>query len=94
MLDRDTGPLDGVMAELGDRAEAVSCDVADHAGVAAVIGDVSARPGRLDVLVAAAGVDLYDTVPDTTIEQWRSIIDADLDGVFHRLNRHPPDPRR
>lgn len=83
LLDRDTGLLDGVTAELGDRAEAVNCDVADHAGVAAVIGDVSARHGRLAVLVAAAGVDQCDTVPNTTIEQWRTIIDVDLDGVFY-----------
>jgi meso-butanediol dehydrogenase/(S,S)-butanediol dehydrogenase/diacetyl reductase len=83
LLDRDGERLKPAVAGLGDRAEPVTGDVADHAGIAAVIGDVGARHGRLDVLVAAAGVDQCDTVPNTTIEQWRTIIDVDLDGVFY-----------
>src|SRR5512146_490906 len=83
LLDRNDELLTSAATELGDRAEAVTCDVADHAGIAAVITDVGARYGRLDVLVAAAGVDQCDTVPGTTIEQWRTIIDVDLDGVFY-----------
>jgi NADP-dependent 3-hydroxy acid dehydrogenase YdfG len=57
LLDRDGELLKAAVAELGGRSEAVTCDVADHVGVAAVIGDVSTRYGRLDVLVTAAGVD-------------------------------------
>lgn len=83
LVDRNDDLLTSAAAELGDRAEAVTCDVADHAGIAAVINDVGARYGRIDVLVAAAGVDQCDTVPGTTIEQWRTIIDVDLDGVFY-----------
>jgi len=45
LLDRDGELLKPTVAELGDRCEAVTCDVADHAGIAAVIGDVSARHG-------------------------------------------------
>ena len=82
LLDRNGDLLKSAVAGLGDCSEAVTCDVADHAGIAAAIADVSARHGRLDVLVAAAGVDQCDTVPNTTIEQWRTIIDVDLDGVF------------
>jgi meso-butanediol dehydrogenase/(S,S)-butanediol dehydrogenase/diacetyl reductase len=85
LLDRHARQLDALAAtaDFGVRAEVVTCDVADHAGVAAAIADVSARHGRLDVLVTAAGVDQCDTVPNTTIEQWRTIIDVDLDGVFY-----------
>jgi NADP-dependent 3-hydroxy acid dehydrogenase YdfG len=57
LLDRDGKLLKPAVAELGNRCETVTCDVADHAGIAAVIGDASARHGRLDVLVTAAGVD-------------------------------------
>ena len=70
LLDRNGDLLESAVADLGDRSEAVTCDVADHASVAAAIADVSARHGRLDVLVTAAGVDQCDTVPNTTIEQW------------------------
>jgi NAD(P)-dependent dehydrogenase (short-subunit alcohol dehydrogenase family) len=83
LLDRDAETLDAATAEFGERAESVVCDVTDHARVAAVIGDIAARHGRLDVLVTAAGVDRCDTVPNTSIEEWRTIIDVDLDGVFY-----------
>jgi meso-butanediol dehydrogenase / (S,S)-butanediol dehydrogenase / diacetyl reductase len=77
LLDRNPEGVKAAAAELGGRAQAVVCDVADHAGVAAVVADVVARLGRLDVLVTAAGVDRCDTVPGTSIEEWRSIIDVD-----------------
>jgi meso-butanediol dehydrogenase/(S,S)-butanediol dehydrogenase/diacetyl reductase len=41
------------------------------------------RFGRLDVVVPAAGVDQCDTVPKTTLEEWRRVIDVDLNGVFY-----------
>jgi NAD(P)-dependent dehydrogenase (short-subunit alcohol dehydrogenase family) len=40
----------------GGSAWAVACDVADEAGVAAVLGEVSARYGGLDILVNNAGL--------------------------------------
>jgi meso-butanediol dehydrogenase / (S,S)-butanediol dehydrogenase / diacetyl reductase len=83
LLDRNAEPVKAAAAELGSRAEAAVCDVTDQAGIVAVIGDVVTRLGRLDVLVTAAGVDQCDTVPGTSLEEWRTIIDVDLDGVFY-----------
>jgi meso-butanediol dehydrogenase/(S,S)-butanediol dehydrogenase/diacetyl reductase len=39
--------------------------------------------GRLDVVVSAAGVDRCDTVPNTSLAEWRTIIGVDLDGVYY-----------
>lgn len=38
--------------------------------------------GGLDVIVNNAGVGVAATVPDTTEEQWQTIIDVNLKGVF------------
>jgi meso-butanediol dehydrogenase / (S,S)-butanediol dehydrogenase / diacetyl reductase len=82
-LDRDEAALDDLVAELGESAEGSACDVSDHAAVASVVDDVVRRLGRLDVLVTAAGVDRCDTVPGTTVEEWQTIVDVDLAGVFY-----------
>jgi NAD(P)-dependent dehydrogenase (short-subunit alcohol dehydrogenase family) len=38
--------------------------------------------GRLDILVSCAGVALARTVADTTLEEWRRLVDTNLTGVF------------
>ncbi|GAA5189931.1 SDR family oxidoreductase [Rugosimonospora acidiphila] len=83
LVDRSREPLVAAVAELGERAEAAPGDVADADAMAAIVTDAAARLGRLDVVVAAAGVDQCDTVVGTTLSQWRTIMDVDLDGVFH-----------
>ncbi|MGF6742439.1 SDR family oxidoreductase [Paraburkholderia atlantica] len=69
-------------AQHGD-ALAVSCDVTDADSVAALFDTIRARFGRLDVLFNNAGrngspVDL----DEVSIDEWRSIVDTNLNGVF------------
>jgi NAD(P)-dependent dehydrogenase (short-subunit alcohol dehydrogenase family) len=82
LLDRDGERLKPAVAGLGDRAEPVTGDVADHAGIAAVIGDVGARHGRLDVLVAAAGIWTEGPSDQATEAEFDKVIDVNLKGVF------------
>lgn len=83
LVDRSRDLLAAAVAGLGDRATAAHGDVADADAMADVVTGTADRLGRLDVVVTAAGVDQCDTVPNTTPDQWRTIIDIDLDGVFH-----------
>jgi meso-butanediol dehydrogenase/(S,S)-butanediol dehydrogenase/diacetyl reductase len=83
LIDRSRDLLDAAVAELGERATALPGDVSDAEAMAAAVSDTVARLGRLDVVVTAAGVDQCDTVPNTTLDQWRVIIDVDLAGVFY-----------
>ncbi|NML30245.1 SDR family oxidoreductase [Paraburkholderia antibiotica] len=83
---RRQAALDAVAEEaraLRGDALAVSCDVTDADSVAALFETIRARFGRLDLLFNNAGrngspVDL-DDVP---IDEWRSIVDTNLNGVF------------
>ena len=83
-LDRDVTALNEMRDDNAhDRWRTYPVDVADSAAVFQTIGEVIRDLGRIDILVTAAGVDQCDTVVDTTLEQWRTIISVDLDGVFY-----------
>ncbi|MCC8403972.1 SDR family oxidoreductase [Paraburkholderia sp. MMS20-SJTN17] len=83
---RRQAALDAVAQEaegLRGDALAVPCDVTDAASVAALFDTIRARFGRLDVLFNNAGrsgspVDL----DEVSIDEWRSIVDTNLNGVF------------
>src|SRR5262245_12104608 len=50
------GEVVGAITAAGGKAEAVRFDVADSSAVDAAVADVAKRLGRLDVLVANAGI--------------------------------------
>ena len=59
-------------------------DVADESAVAALMGEVGERWGRLDILVNNAGI-AGPTAPVDEIDpaDWRRTIDVDLNGTFY-----------
>jgi NAD(P)-dependent dehydrogenase (short-subunit alcohol dehydrogenase family) len=68
----------------GDRALAVSADVADPKSVAALFAKVKSTFGRLDVLFNNAGTGA-PAIPmeDLTVEQWQNVVNANLNGAFY-----------
>ncbi|TDW81829.1 meso-butanediol dehydrogenase/(S,S)-butanediol dehydrogenase/diacetyl reductase [Kribbella pratensis] len=68
-------------AELADElgGTAFQLDVTDLERTVEVVSGLE----RVDVLVSAAGVDVCDTVPNTTPDEWRTILDVDLTGVYN-----------
>ena len=67
----------------GERALAVSTDVGDAASVANLFAEVKAKFGRLDVLFNNAGTGAPPVpLEDLTLEQWQTVVDANLTGSF------------
>jgi NAD(P)-dependent dehydrogenase (short-subunit alcohol dehydrogenase family) len=66
------------------RPEAVDLDVSDAAAIDGVVRDVASRHGRIDVLVANAGIDLprAPSVEDTTDEEWERVFAVNATGLF------------
>ncbi|MGZ0152297.1 SDR family NAD(P)-dependent oxidoreductase [Kribbella sp. WER1] len=77
LCDRNTTAAQQLADELGGRA--FELDVTDLERTLEVVAAV----GEVDVLVSAAGVDVCDTVPNTSPEEWRAILDVDLTGVYN-----------
>jgi len=73
------------------RGEAYRLDVADEAGVRAVVASVLAGHGRIDVLVNNAGTGARMPTVDMPTERWREVHAVGLDGAFfcaREVGRH------
>ena len=84
-----------MVEKLGRRILARKVDVRDRAGVAALLDDGVAEFGRLDIVVANAGISppavaLWRITP----EQWDDVIGINLTGVFNTLALSVPHMRR
>ena len=72
--------------DAGGRALVLPCDVASEAQVAAAFDTVRQRFGRLDLLFNNAGGGLAAKTPDEiTGDEWRRVIDVNLNGAFYCL---------
>ena len=67
--------------ELG--CEFRECDVSDFEEVTALVDGVASDYGKLDVMVNNAGVGSETDLENMTLEEWRKVIDTNLDGVMH-----------
>jgi len=82
---RDTGKLAEAVSQIqadGGKAEALALDVAARASVEAGIAQVVAAHGRIDHLVANAGVTRDNLLLRMKDAEWQQVIDTNLTGVF------------
>jgi 2-deoxy-D-gluconate 3-dehydrogenase len=70
------------LAALGTEAVALTVDVADEGSVGAMVGDVVARWGRLDVLVNNAGINIRKPAQDLALAEWRHVLDTNLTSAY------------
>jgi 2-deoxy-D-gluconate 3-dehydrogenase len=67
---------------LGVRAHGVKVDIASKASVDEMVAEAGRVMGRIDILVANAGITLRKQPQDYTFEEWQSIIETNLTGIF------------
>ena len=65
-----------------DGADALACDVSDEDQVAELFAGAVSRHGRVDIAVANAGISGLGPLAELSFQDWRKIMDVNLDGVF------------
>jgi len=74
----------------GGPATGSAVDVTDADAVAALIGSVVDRHGRIDVLCNNAGIGAGGPVEQLGVADWRRVVDVDLYGVVHGVQAAYP----
>ncbi len=72
------------------RARSARLDVTDAGAVAALVHDVVAEHGGLDLMFANAGITWGGDTELLTLEQWDAIVDVNIRGVVHCVHAAYP----
>ena len=82
---------DAIASELGARALAVECDVADYDAVERAVARTATRFGSLDILVNNAGLmDPIARIENADPAGWGKVVDVNLKGAFHAIRAALP----
>jgi NAD(P)-dependent dehydrogenase (short-subunit alcohol dehydrogenase family) len=80
---RETVRLGGEQGgDAGERVVARMLDVTDEDAVAAAVEETVTRWGKLDIMVANAGIGWPAPIALLELAQWESVLKVDLTGVF------------
>lgn len=71
-----------IIAAEGGRVEAATCDVTNSAQIKALVDDVAARHGRLDVLHNNVGITVMGGILEESEESFKRVLDINLTSAF------------
>jgi NADP-dependent 3-hydroxy acid dehydrogenase YdfG len=80
--------LDAIVEDLrhaGHSAESRVLDVTDRVEFRTLVDDVVARRGRIDVLVANAGVMLLSRLDALLVDEWDKMFDVNVRGLYNGI---------
>ncbi|AYM64980.1 SDR family oxidoreductase [Agrobacterium fabrum] len=89
---KGTETAQGIVAA-GGSAEFALYDVRSTQATDALVADIEARHGGIDVIVANAGIAHRTPLPDLTDEKWDLTFDIDLKGIFRLVRAAAPGMR-
>ena len=62
---------------------ALELDVRDYSAQEKAVADILGKWGQLDLVVANAGIGHFAPIDDMNIEEWKAVIDTNVNGVFY-----------
>lgn len=82
-IDEDTAKATAkAIRDAGGRADGWAHDVVSERDWAATTGEIREDYGRLDILLNNAGIELMKTMAETSVDDFRRVLDINLLGVF------------
>jgi len=86
LVARSAKAIDAIAADIGDRAIAVTADVADFASVQAAVDRAISHFGSLDIFIGNAGaIDPIGPLAEADPDTWGANIDTNLKGVMYGM---------
>ncbi|EHO10139.1 hypothetical protein HMPREF9714_01824 [Myroides odoratimimus CCUG 12901] len=84
---RNIDTVNEAIAELGytDNILAIQSDVRKYEDEEKAVELIVEKFGKLDIVIANAGVGIFSSVEEMSLEDWNTMIDTNLTGVFHTL---------
>jgi 3-oxoacyl-[acyl-carrier protein] reductase len=91
---RSLAAAEKAAAEIGPRAHGFACDVRSQELVERLFREVDTRLGGVDVLVNNAGVGIFGRVDEMDPDDWRAVIETNLNGPFYCCHEAIPRMKR
>lgn len=85
LVGRDTAKLDETAEAIrsaGGRAEPFRADVTKEDEVRHLEQEVSAKLGKVSILINNAGINCRKNITDFTLDEWQGVLDTNLTAVF------------
>ena len=79
---------------VGGGALGIACDVRSYDAVRALFREVERVAGGLDILVNNAGIGIFAPVADLAPDDWRAVIETNLNGVYYCCHEAIPLMRK
>ena len=91
---RSTSALEALAAELPGAHRVLTCDVSLPVSIATAVEDFVAAEGRIDLLVANAGIAHYEPVAEQSLEHIENMTAVNWLGTVHTVQAALPFMRR
>lgn len=79
-IDQDNGKK--TAEELGEKAKFYYADISKEEEVKRLVNEVEEKQGKVEILVNNAGIHREGNLETTSYEDWRRVLNVNLDGVF------------
>ncbi len=83
LVDLDSARLEGAAASLRGTTLVVVCDIADATAARQAHHRIASALGPVDILVNNAGILTNSKAEETTDDEWRRVMAANVDGAFY-----------
>jgi NAD(P)-dependent dehydrogenase (short-subunit alcohol dehydrogenase family) len=82
------------LQRMDGRAIGFACDVRDYGQVKQLIDHAVKELGGLDILINNAGIGMFETVAETSPEDFRAVLETNLFGVFYCCHEAIPSMKK
>jgi NAD(P)-dependent dehydrogenase (short-subunit alcohol dehydrogenase family) len=91
---RGAGEAARAASEIGNNAIGLPCDVRSFELVQRLFAEIESRTGGLDILVNNAGIGIFSPIGEMDPEDWRAVIETNLNGPFYCCHEAVPMMRK